>query len=99
MKKLEIKKCINCKKQLGNLRSAKYNKSIRCHSCETKRRHKKGIFTYKRKFYNILSKKLLYNLYIKEKKSSVNIGKMFKTSAFVIIKYLKKYQIKRRNHN
>jgi hypothetical protein len=40
--------CIDCKKELNT--EAKYSKTIRCKSCENKRRHRLGIFKIK---YNI----------------------------------------------
>jgi hypothetical protein len=40
-----MNKCSDCKKELNS--EAKYSKTIKCHSCENKRRHRLGIFKIK----------------------------------------------------
>ncbi len=78
--------CIDCGKSVSY-------RSLRCYSCENKRKHKLGLTGYTGKLKRILTKKILIELYENQKKNIIEIAKLLKCGHSSVYNYLKKFNI------
>jgi hypothetical protein len=67
---------------------------LRCYSCDNKNKYNLGLkIPWEGKFQNIVTKELLIELYVNQKKNILEISKIYNCGKSTIANYLKKYGI------